>query len=164
MKKAKVAPGRKKDDSSDASGSSTSSCDADDEDESSGEADGEHTYYWVTRSNRKSRCFTCRTEIDAYSFRMVYEAESALEAKAKDGSAKWGSGRWGTTFWKYFHLHRDCLAGDLLSAPLPDVDLIKTDVNIPPAKMKENPEQRASKTKDAVKLFHTEFRVSRPAP
>jgi hypothetical protein len=59
-----------------------------------------HVYWWLTRTNRKATCATCRAPIDAGCFRVLFHPnESSVEDRRI----------WKHLFWRYHHVHRDCL-------------------------------------------------------
>ena len=101
-------------------------------------------------SNSREGCRDC----GASAHRIIYEPD---KAKAKTPK------KWSTIFWRYYHIHRDCLRD--LTEPLdwkdPPAQPLPMDVAALPVKAKETPEMKAVAIDAALALLRAEWVASR---
>ena len=60
----------------------------------------EHTFLWLTRSNRQAKCHRCQAPIDAWDLRVMYDPHSTELGPSR---------RWKGFLWQYYHLRQACL-------------------------------------------------------
>ena len=60
----------------------------------------DHTYVWLTRTNRKAKCVHCRSDIEPWAYRALFCPHPADVDDHR---------QWGKIWWKYYHLQ--CMKG-----------------------------------------------------
>ena len=111
----------------------------------------DHRFWWLTRTNRRSTCFTCRGEIVARNFRVLFHPDPAGVPDLRV---------WRHTFWRYFHISRNCLPLGS-EAPVPSLDNVTVDIAPLPRACHESAEARATATQAALDFFFEEHAAVR---
>ena len=132
------------------------SCDTDEEEEAAevGEAEEEEepppddwSYWWLTRTNRQSRCACCRGAIAKGEFRAIYHPNPKNVADVRI---------WKDLFWRYFHLSRECLPVMEGLVRL-NMEKLVTDAAYLPKSAKETQEQYRAAIAAAQDRLSTEY-------
>ena len=67
------------------------------------DAEDAHCYWWLSRTNRKATCNTCKSAIDGGAFSTLF---------IPDQSKVYDKRVWKHLFWKYHHISRECMPRD----------------------------------------------------
>ena len=105
------------------------------------------SYWWLTRTIRKSTCASCRSTIGQAEFRAIYHPNPLSVRDVRV---------WKDTFWRYYHIDRRCLPiGE--GVKVLDVETLIIDCAPIPKRAAESKEQYRASVADAKKLLADEF-------